>query len=105
VLAAGISAGQSGLSAVQLEVYRLAYMLRNSKQQVNECMVDGVTEGFWPCRVLAMSGFAHVGVSAGVSVLSAVELEVDRLAYMLHNSKQQVGFGDESGCFGHVFYM
>jgi hypothetical protein len=38
-------------------------------------------------------------------VLSAVELEVDRLAYMLHNSKQQVGFGDESGCFGHVFYM
>jgi hypothetical protein len=34
-LAAGISAGQSGLSAVELEVDRLAYMLRNSEQQVN----------------------------------------------------------------------
>jgi hypothetical protein len=32
-LAAGISAGQSGLSAVELEVDRLAYMLRNNSEQ------------------------------------------------------------------------
>jgi hypothetical protein len=40
-LAAGISAGLSGLSAVELEMDRLAYMLRSSEQQVCTWFVMG----------------------------------------------------------------